>query len=177
MSPAPGQAFWEFSLMLYSRPGVAEACLRLQDRLGADVNLLLFGCWVGACGGGRLADADWRRLIGGTGSWRSGIVEPLRQVRRRLKTAQWPGIGTASAMALRVEAQRLELEAEHIEQRAIAALFPVAPDASVPAAMRTADAAANIAGYVTALAVRPAACDRADMDLVVASAPGARDKM
>jgi len=27
------------------RPGVAEACLALQDTCDADVNLLLYGCW------------------------------------------------------------------------------------------------------------------------------------
>jgi hypothetical protein len=33
--------FWDFSLALYAKEGVADACLLLQDKLGYDVNLLL----------------------------------------------------------------------------------------------------------------------------------------
>ncbi|HEX6103216.1 MAG TPA: TIGR02444 family protein, partial [Alphaproteobacteria bacterium] len=42
--------FWSFSVALYGRPGVAPACLALQDRFGCDVNLLLFAIWAGRCG-------------------------------------------------------------------------------------------------------------------------------
>jgi uncharacterized protein (TIGR02444 family) len=41
MSP-PDDPFWRFSLDLYGRPGVAPACLALQDEAGADVNLVLY---------------------------------------------------------------------------------------------------------------------------------------
>src|SRR5262249_40267230 len=39
--------FWNFSLKVYGRPGVAAACIALQDGLGLDVNLLLYCCWHG----------------------------------------------------------------------------------------------------------------------------------
>ena len=42
--------FWAFSLDVYGRPGVAPACLALQDRHGLDVNLLLFCCWAASQG-------------------------------------------------------------------------------------------------------------------------------
>ena len=42
--------FWAFSLEVYGRPGVAPACLALQDRHGLDVNLLLFCCWAASQG-------------------------------------------------------------------------------------------------------------------------------
>ena len=32
---------WAFALALYARPGVAEACLTLQNEAGVDVMLLL----------------------------------------------------------------------------------------------------------------------------------------
>ena len=35
-------SFWDFSLAFYAMPGVADACLQLQDGCGADVNVLLF---------------------------------------------------------------------------------------------------------------------------------------
>ncbi|GER04605.1 hypothetical protein JCM17846_22870 [Iodidimonas nitroreducens] len=38
-------AFWAFSLALYGRDDVAEACLYLQDHLGANVNLILYLCF------------------------------------------------------------------------------------------------------------------------------------
>ena len=31
MNPAETEAFWQFSLAIYARPGVAERCLALQD--------------------------------------------------------------------------------------------------------------------------------------------------
>jgi len=40
--PREESPFWRFSLRFYSRPGVAAACLALQDEAGADVNLMLF---------------------------------------------------------------------------------------------------------------------------------------
>lgn len=33
--------FWQFSLSRYGEPGVKEACLRLQDQYGLNVNMLL----------------------------------------------------------------------------------------------------------------------------------------
>ena len=44
-------AFWRFSLELYARDGVPAACLALQDREGADVNLVLLALWLGESGG------------------------------------------------------------------------------------------------------------------------------
>ncbi len=43
-----GQDFWDFSLAIYRQPGVPEECLALQERLGADVNLLLLCAYLGA---------------------------------------------------------------------------------------------------------------------------------
>ena len=37
--------FWQFSLAFYRQPGVADACIRLQEEAGVDVNLLLFLLW------------------------------------------------------------------------------------------------------------------------------------
>ena len=54
MARFPDCAFWDFSLEAYARPGVAPACLDLQERHGADVNLLLFACWLSASGRGAL---------------------------------------------------------------------------------------------------------------------------
>ena len=63
----PGDnAFWRFSLRTYRAPGVEAACLALQERCGADVNLLLFCGWVGR--EGRVLDeASLRSAVGRVG--------------------------------------------------------------------------------------------------------------
>lgn len=177
MSRPAGESFWAFSLEVYGRTGVAEACLRLQDRHGIDVNLLLFGCWVGASGAGRLGEDDWNRVIEDTRAWRDGIVRPLRGVRRRLKAASWPGIEPEAAAAFRDEVKRLELEAEHAQQLALAALCPLTADPSTVPDRRAADALANLVRYAALLGLSPTEQDRADMELVAAAAVAGCDKM
>ncbi|MGQ9365917.1 TIGR02444 family protein [Azospirillum sp. A39] len=100
---------WAFSLAVYARPGVAAACLDLQDRHGADVNLVLFALWAGAECGATVTEAELERLRGVAAPWQAEVVGPLRAVRRRLK-------GEADAAALREEVKALELAAERVEQ-------------------------------------------------------------
>ena len=45
------EGLWDFSVRTYRKDGVADACLSLQNDHGADVNMLLYCCWVGACKG------------------------------------------------------------------------------------------------------------------------------
>lgn len=118
MMDFPDHPFWDFSLALYGRPDVADACLRLQDECDLDVNLLLFACWRGAVGGVRLSAAEWHRLIDGTEDWRRRVVEPLRAVRRHLKGLESP----EQAAVLHKRVMGLELDAEHAEQLAIVTL-------------------------------------------------------
>jgi uncharacterized protein (TIGR02444 family) len=111
----PENPFWEFSLAAYSRPGVAEACLRLQDDAGADVNLLLYCCWMAAVCDDAMSRARAGETVAGTQEWRDGVVVPLRAVRRRLKDrpAELP---PESVEGLRAEVKRIELESERLEQ-------------------------------------------------------------
>mgnify|MGYP000439297982 CR=1 FL=1 len=39
--------FWQYSVAFYREPGIAEACLKLQNQHGFDVNLVLFCIWHG----------------------------------------------------------------------------------------------------------------------------------
>ena len=79
-----GEGFWRFSLVFYSRPGVADVLLRLQDRDGCDVNLILFALWCGAVLRRRLDAADLAAAEAAAAPPRD-IVVPLRELRRRLK--------------------------------------------------------------------------------------------
>ena len=55
-------SFWAFSLKAFAKPPVAQACLDLQDRLGVDVNVLLFLLWC-ARRGRRLSMRDVGNVV------------------------------------------------------------------------------------------------------------------
>ena len=104
-----GGAFWAWSLATYARPGVAEACLALQDRHGLDVNRLLLAHWL--AGHGRVLPDPAGLVSAFAEGWQHDVVAPLRSVRRALK-----GSALAGAPALRQAVKDAELEAERLEQ-------------------------------------------------------------
>ncbi len=99
---------WEYSLQLYARPGVAEACIEAQDHYAADVNLLLYAAWL-AQQGLELAPGQWRALAVHVAAWRRRVVAPLRALRR-----DWKALPDAAA--LREQVRALELAAEQAQQ-------------------------------------------------------------
>lgn len=132
-----GEPFWNFSLAFYGRPGVSAACLALQDGHGQDVNLLLYACWIGLSGRGRLTSGDLARAAEVSDPWRRGVIEPLRAARRALKEA-----GPAAAR-LYAAAKAVELDGERVAQQRLAAL--ALPTGTRPADVCIADGAANLA--------------------------------
>lgn len=138
--PEAAQSFWQFSLALYAAPGVAAACLVLQDRHGRDVNLALYCCWVGASGRGRLTAAGIAAADAALRPWRRRVVEPLRAARRSIK-------GMAGAEALYDAVKAVELRAEQHAHGLLAAAAPAA-QTDMPEAERRAAAAANLALYL-----------------------------
>ncbi|HUZ67223.1 MAG TPA: TIGR02444 family protein [Beijerinckiaceae bacterium] len=114
--------FWRFSLAVYAATGVADACLELQENAGADVNVLLYGLWLGTQRR-RLQAEEMRAIVALIESWRREIVAPLRHVRRTLKTPP-AAFKAAAAAALRRQVKRVELEAEHMQQDALYAWRP-----------------------------------------------------
>ena len=123
MTEAPS-AFWNFSIGFYARPGVAAACLELQDEAGADINVVLYLFFL-ASQNRALDRTAVAQLDAAAASWRERIVQPLRAVRRYLKNAAAP-FDSAAAGRLREEIKRSELAAEHIQQITIERLFPPA---------------------------------------------------
>ena len=81
---------WTFVLDFYGRPGVAQACLALQDRFGVDVIMLLFALFVFQRDGVAVGESEIKRLDGIVSSWRKEVVVPLREVRRSIKRAAGP---------------------------------------------------------------------------------------
>ena len=131
--------FWNYSLGLYGRRGVAQTCIALQDGFGLDINLLLFCCWHGQANR-RLTEQDLRRAMAATETWQREVVQPLRAVRRRLKAGVAP-IAPAESEALRRKVNDLELEGERIAQAALEVL-------PAPAIGRRSAVAENLALYL-----------------------------
>src|SRR5690349_22758498 len=98
---------WSFSLTIYTRPGVEQACLQLQSA-GVNVCLLLCGAWLGqrgvACDEQRL-----QQLRSVAVSWDSDVVRPLRALRTQWKVG---ATEDADLHTLREQVKTLELEAE-----------------------------------------------------------------
>ena len=114
MTGLPEGEFWRFSVERYAAPGVAEACLALQDCAGADVNLILLALWLGSRGH-RLGAADGERLAALAADWQGPVVTPLRSVRQCLKHRR--GLPWDDALTeLRTGLASIELALEQVEQ-------------------------------------------------------------
>jgi uncharacterized protein (TIGR02444 family) len=148
-APPQGSPFWRFSLQFYRQPGVAEACIALQEESGVDVNLLMFLLWHAAQRRSfSAAEVAW--LESKIGTWRDTAVVPLRAIRRALKEPP-PLMPAGTAEAFRTKVKAIELEAERLQQQAMYDLetpVPFGTDAATSAAA----ARASVAAYEKVLA-------------------------
>ena len=125
---------WAFALRFYERPEVAEALLLLQDRVGADVCVVLFALFIArthrvAVDGQDLADLD--AVIA---DWRREVIWPLRSLRRRLRSGPSPA-PAAATQALLQRIKAAEIDAEQIELAVLAQQFYRRPRAAKPAGL------------------------------------------
>jgi uncharacterized protein (TIGR02444 family) len=133
------EALWRFSLAFYARPGVAATCLELQDRAGHDVNLLLYACWLGLSGRGRLTAQSLVAAEDAARPWREAVIAPIRAARRAVKQQ-------GAAPELYEQAKALELAAE---RGALSRLEKLAPPEAIRAApQRREDAMHNLDFYL-----------------------------
>ena len=143
-APPQGSPLWTFSLDLYRSPGFSDACIRLQDEVGVDVNLLFFLLWNASLKK-RFSVADVKAADAAVADWRNTAVIPIRNIRRALKDAPvLPDPGIVEDYRTRIKG--LELEAERLEHEALLDFFQShAPGENAASAL---DAArANIAAY------------------------------
>lgn len=113
---------WRFSLQVYSAPGVQGECLELQDRHGADVNLVLFCAYLGAVRSVLMTPQDLAASQAVVSAWHEDIVKRARMLRRALKDQRTAG-GTELAEeieTLRNSVKRAELDSERLEQKLLA---------------------------------------------------------
>jgi uncharacterized protein (TIGR02444 family) len=113
----PG-AFWEFSLAFYNRERVSAACLSLQNRRGADVNILLFICWLATLGL-KVEPSGLHAANAAVEAWRRDVLEPLRRARRAVAD-QFPEIAKSDRQSIRHGVLSVEIECERISQEKIA---------------------------------------------------------
>ena len=144
--------FWQFSIEFYAMPGVAPACIKLQDEAGVDVNLLFFLLW-NATQGRALNEADIKELDQMIGVWRDTAVIPLREMRRTLKAAHTM-LPPDAAESFRNRIKASELEAERLQQEAMYALAQSGRFA-MSALAPVAAARSSIAAYQTILSPLP----------------------
>ncbi len=138
-----GSPFWRFSLHFYRQPGVADACIALQDGCGVDVNILLFFLWLATAR--RCVSPEAAQDVCAKASpWRGDVVAPLRAIRRRLKDGSTL-VERGTAEVFRTAVKALELESERLQQEALFAL--AAGLATENAATIDTAARANVAAY------------------------------
>ena len=136
-----GRELWSFSQKFYERPGVATALITLQDEAGLDVNLILFAIWHGLSGRGRLAEPELDSAKRAVCSMRVEVIEPLRALRRGLRT-----IVDDDIQRLRERIKAIEIEAEEAAQLRLAEVAGHAFTATPEQAL--ADAEANLECYL-----------------------------
>jgi uncharacterized protein (TIGR02444 family) len=139
-----GSPFWRFSLRIYRQPGVADACIALQDECGVDVNVLLFFLWLAA--DKKLIPArNARAVCEQAALWHDDVVMPLRTLRRKLKEGSTL-VAHNTAELFRTRIKAVELEAERLQQEA---MYDLVRDSLLgETAPSVADAAlANVAVY------------------------------
>lgn len=123
------ERFWTHALGVYLREEPRAAFLRLQDRGGADVPMLLWCLWLSSEGRApsrqTMADA-----VAFSARWRTAMVDPLRRVRRGAKGGI-DGLPADLAEAGRTLVAETEQALERLQMDHLAGL-PVEPG-TVPA--------------------------------------------
>ncbi len=110
---------WNFSVSLYAQPHVATACITLQDTAGVNVNVLLVALWATKITGRAILTSEISEAERKISTWHKKVVEPLRQIRRDLK-ADLHLSDPIHIESLRSQVKKAELDAEYIEQTALA---------------------------------------------------------
>ena len=172
MTAFPADPAWDFALRLYRMPGVAPACLELQERHGIDVTLMLFCLWHGTVCEEPLGE----RLPAVAASAREfhrASVLPIRAARRWLKRNPG-GLKQPVAAALYGTVLAAEIDCEHAELLMLSRQAP-APEARRGAGPFPAAIAANLAAFFEVSDVSLAAEDRPAVAVILEAAGAASE--
>ncbi len=139
---------WDFTVESHRRPGVHEACLRLQMDHRIDVNFLFWCCWVARTGAPPLDEKQLQTALDAVGSWQEEIVRPIWKARWKLKPA-YGSFPKDLTEALRRQLIAAEINGEHIEMLHLAHAVKIQADASVSSRDRVSHAVENLRRYLT----------------------------
>lgn len=144
------ETFWDFSARTYQCEGVPAACLALQNQYGADVNVLLFCCWVGASRGEFEPDS-YESVMAFAHRWAQNVVRPLRGARTWMKLNGCPDQHRVDEQFtnLRERIKVVELEAEHLQQDLMQSLLDKIPATGLDGDRQIKAAAHNLHQYCT----------------------------
>ncbi|MCK5835906.1 MAG: TIGR02444 family protein [Desulfobacula sp.] len=147
----PDHPFWNFSITVYQKQGVHEACFGLQTCYKLNINLLFLCCWVGAVGGGRLDPEQIKTANQAVDGWQQEIVHPIWKARWKLRPS-YKTFPKEKTEILRKSLIQAELDAEHLEQLHLAdtIVFTQNPDLSND--VKTSHVVANIFLYLDMVA-------------------------
>lgn len=165
----PDHPFWDFSLEVYGKDGVPQACLVLQERHHIDVNVLLFCCWLGASGRGAMTEAETGNMVGAVDTWHETVVRELRAVRQRMKGGM-PPAPIALSDPLRSRIAKIEVDCEHVEQLMLTEAVDRPANAETARDRRADDAIKNIGSYFNRLGVSVDGTDHEPMGIILGAA-------
>ncbi|MGO8911934.1 MAG: TIGR02444 family protein [Bradyrhizobium sp.] len=117
---------WAFALDIYARPGVADACLKLQNEAGVDVMMFLMVAYAAVRQRVLLTPPEIRELDEACRPWREKIVHPLRAIRLGLKTGPLPAPNSETEQ-FRSKVKTTELAAERLQNQLLAERLPLRP--------------------------------------------------
>lgn len=142
------ESFWDFSVRTYRSEGVPQACLGLQNETGADVNVLLFCCWVGASRG-EFQTAAYDAVMAFSHSWADNVVRPLRSVRTWMKIAGCPDplLPKEKCMSLRERIKLVEFEAEQLQENVMQSMIDTSPPVAMCNTEQVQSAVLNLQRY------------------------------
>jgi uncharacterized protein (TIGR02444 family) len=158
---AKGNPLWDFVNWAYAEPGVEKACLALQNRMGADVNMILFCIWLAYRGTGTAHLAKFlAAALKLSREWQRNLVEPLRSTRENLKdiieASALTGSSRTAAAALRERIKQCELDMEQLQTLTFYALVAdgAEEDAARSPAEQKDDALNNLTVYFAATGIK-----------------------
>src|SRR6202047_402741 len=117
---------WAFALEIYARPGVAEACLKLQNEAGVDVMMFLMIAYAAVRHRIFLNPSEIRTLDETCRPWREQIVRPIRAIRSGLKRGPLPAPNSETEQ-FRSKVKAIELAAERLQNQLLAQCLPLPP--------------------------------------------------
>jgi len=96
---------WRFSVKIWDHETAQRALQALENNYGLNPNVLLFCCWFGAAGQGRLTRDDINQLLTATAHWHERIVLSLQRLSKQATRSEdiYQAIAAETVVALHIE--------------------------------------------------------------------------